>query len=480
MVDSVRVWAQHEFGAADLGDARRKRRLLEMAESAARRPAGKVSAVFTRSKDREGAYDFLESPHAPQAAFAESMFKCTAERTRGEKVVYVPIDLTALSLTDIDGEKFGPVGSPNRPVRGLMVANAMAVTTHGVPMGLIDQQYWMRDETEVMTKNARTERNQNRPFEDKQGTRFTSAAENAVRRLGAVGVVPWVIIDREGDNRGIILRLANMACAFTVRASWNRSVGKYRSSWKLRDELEAQPSLCATQVELPRNGARRARTAVLEVRAVRANVRFDRDDERASLELFAVLVQEKGRRRDAKAPLDWLLYTNLPVTDAEGALKIIAAYRARWRIEEFHRTWKSGACNIETTQLRSFEAVAKWATILSAVSTRIERLKYLARNDPSLPATAELEAIEVEALLAERRSRTDRRVRLPRVPTIGDATNWIAEMGGWMGQKTSGPPGSTTIARGLQVLAVYTRALVDLRRGDARPHPRGVKEESIG
>jgi hypothetical protein len=51
-----------------------------MAEAAARRPAGKVSAVFTRSKEREGAYDFLESPHAPRAAFAESMFMCTAGR----------------------------------------------------------------------------------------------------------------------------------------------------------------------------------------------------------------------------------------------------------------------------------------------------------------------------------------------------------------------------------------------------------------
>jgi hypothetical protein len=451
-----------------------------MAQTAARRPGGKGSAVFTRSKDREGAYDFLESPHAPQAAFAESMFACTAERTRGEKIVYVPIDLTCLSLTDVAGEKFGPVGSPNQPVRGLMVANAMAVTTDGVPMGLIDQQYWMRDETEEMAKGARTRRNQGRPFEDKQGSRFTAAAERAVRRLGAVGVaLPWVIIDREGDNRDIVFRLMDMPCAFTVRASWNRKVGEPRSTWTLREELEAQPNLCTAKLKLPRNGRRRARTVTLEVRAVRANVRFDRDD-RASLDLFAVLVRERGRPRGAKDSIDWLLYTNLPVTNAGDALKILAAYRARWRIEEFHRTWKSGACNVETTQLRSFEAVAKWATILSAVSTRIERLKYLARNEPGLPATTELEPIEIEALLAERRSRVGRRVRLPKKPTIGDATTWIAEMGGWMGHKTSGPPGSTTIARGLQVLAIYTRALVDLRRGDARHRPRGVKEESIG
>ena len=109
------------------------------------------------------------------------------------------------------------------------------------------------------------------------------------------------------------------------------------------------------------------------------------------------------------------------------------------------------------------------------MSTRIERLKYLARNEPDQPATIELEPIEVEALLAERRARVGRGVRLPKQPKIGEATAWIAEMGGWMGEKTSGPLGSTTIARGLQVLAIYTRALVDLRSGGARSHPAGVR-----
>jgi hypothetical protein len=463
MASTVRSWAMEQFGSAELGDARRKRRLLEMAEAAARRPAGKVSAVFTRSKEREGAYDFLESPHAPREAFAESMFKCTAERARGQGAVYVSIDLTALSLTDLDKEKFGPVGSPNRPVRGLMVANALAIGMDGVPLGLVDQQFWMRDETEVLTKNARTARNQRRPFEDKQGARFTSAAESAVRRLDAVGVLPWVIIDREGDNRDILFRLMEMKCAFTVRASWNRKVGEPNNTWTLRDELETEPCLCTTEITLPRHGKRAARTATLEVRAARATVRFDRHD-RATLDLFAVLVRDKDRRGSKTEPLDWLLYTNVPILDADAALKIIAAYRARWRVEEFHRTWKSGACNVETTQLRSFEAVAKWATILSAVSTRIERLKYLARNEPDQPATVELEPVEIEALLAERRGRVGRGVRLPKEPTVGQVTDWIAEMGGWMGPKTSGPPGSVTIARGLQVLAIYTQALVDLQR----------------
>jgi hypothetical protein len=53
---SVARWAEEEFAHARLGDARRTRRLVAIAAGAAANPAGKVSAVFDRAKDREGAY----------------------------------------------------------------------------------------------------------------------------------------------------------------------------------------------------------------------------------------------------------------------------------------------------------------------------------------------------------------------------------------------------------------------------------------
>ncbi|MEO6576343.1 MAG: IS4 family transposase, partial [Polyangiaceae bacterium] len=119
---------------------------------------------------------------------------------------------------------------------------------------------------------------------------------------------------------------------------------------------------------------------------------------------------------------------------------------------------------VESAQLRSIEAVIKWATILAAVATRIERMKYLSRNQPDLPASVELEPIEIEALKIERRDRKKRQKPvLPEMPTLAEATRWIAEMGGWMGEKSSGPPGSITLARGLDRLAIYTHALTVVR-----------------
>jgi hypothetical protein len=112
----------------------------------------------------------------------------------------------------------------------------------------------------------------------------------------------------------------------------------------------------------------------------------------------------------------------------------------------------------------------KWATILAAVAIRIERLKYLSREHPTLPASVELEPVEIDALRAVHRARArdqGKKVRVPRTErplTIGEATTWIAELGGWMGERRSGKPGSISLARGLEHLAIYTRALIDFRR----------------
>jgi len=104
--------------------------------------------------------------------------------------------------------------------------------------------------------------------------------------------------------------------------------------------------------------------------------------------------------------------------------------------------------------------MVKWATILATVATRIERLKYLSRNKPELPATVELSALEMEALKICHKDRLGKRApKLPDIPTIADACQWIAELGGHMRLKSSGPPGSVTIARGLERLSYYTHAL---------------------
>ena len=100
LVDDARAWARETFGDAALGDARRTDRLVRVAETALRRPAGCITEVFTRDADRQGAYALLESPAVPLAAVAEAAFGATVTQllTRGVS----PVSYTHLTLPTSD------------------------------------------------------------------------------------------------------------------------------------------------------------------------------------------------------------------------------------------------------------------------------------------------------------------------------------------------------------------------------------------
>jgi hypothetical protein len=139
---------------------------------------------------------------------------------------------------------------------------------------------------------------------------------------------------------------------------------------------------------------------------------------------------------------------------------IISAYAHRWKIEELHRVWKSGACCVEQSQLRSSERVIKWAILTVATAARIERLRVLARTQPDASALAEFNGYELRALILMKRKYAKRTEAIPDdTPTIAKAVRWIADLGGHAGHVSSGKPGAVTLRRGLEFIAPVAIAL---------------------
>jgi hypothetical protein len=71
-----------------------------------------------------------------------------------------------------------------------------------------------------------------------------------------------------------------------------------------------------------------------------------------------------------------------------------------------------------------------------------------------LSAAEELTCSEIEALVLLKSRRKKKNEQISEHPTIAEATLWIAEMGGYTGKSSGGPPGSITIARGLERLGI--------------------------
>jgi hypothetical protein len=436
-----------------------------MAAQAAKHPSGRISEVFETDAERQGAYDFIESPHFGAEAIRHASSSSTAQRCSMEPWVYVPVDGTSLKLWDGTGEKdFGAIGTYRNGATGIKLYNAIAVSDGGAPVGVAAQVWWRRPRERVIRRH----RNARKPSEKETGFLLECVDQvTAAFAAHAPHTRCWFQIDRGGDTQDVLPHLDRSSHWFTVRAHADRPVrarsGQPHYLW---ETLRRQPVLGHLRVELPRTDQRPARVTQMAVRSARITLtlRNKWNRQRRYLPVNAVLVREVWPASVDR--IEWLLLTNHPVASFDEARQVTRGYMQRWRIEEFHKTWKTGACNVEHTQLRESERVVRWATLLSAVAVRIERLKYLSRTEPDTLASVEFSPHEIEALVLLRTRRKKRNEIVPDQPTIGQATLWIAELGGYTGKSSGGPPGAITLARGLERLQPAAELLQVVRASD--------------
>ncbi len=468
------AWAQDQFGQVRVGDSRRTTRLVAMATRAAQSPSGKVSDVFCRDKERQGAYDLLESGQVDPVALVVAQAEATARQCANEPFVFVPIDGSSVTLADrTAGKDFGSVGTLSDGNRGLKVISALAISPKGMPLGLFTQVWWARTQARRQSKKQKRKRNLKRDVQEKETRYWLEAIQDACAHAKATNAKLWLQLDREADNKHILLELADCGQQFTVRGSWDRLIDATGNDKQyLRQWLDREAPGGEYRLEISAAPKRTARLARIVVRWACVTLRLRNVPRYGEcwLDVTVVWAREEGTCPAGEKPVDWLLLTNAPVGNFQQAQSVIHGYTQRWRIEEFHRTWKTGSCNVEQTQLRSQQAVRIWATLLAAVAVRIERLKILARTEPQQPADIELTRHEIRALIVLKRQQKKRtEVITDAMPTIGQATLWIAELGGYTGKSSGGPPGSITIRRGLDRLlpaAQLLQALEDQERSD--------------
>lgn len=448
-------WAQDEFGHVDFGDVRRTNRLISLATCVALTPGGRVSDVTKSAARQQGAYDFLESSLVSPAAILVAVAIACVARTEGLPFVFQIIDGSSLRLMDTKGKKgLGSIGSRRQKARGLKVISSMSVDPDGVPLGLAGQTWWAR--------GARKMSASRRVAKDKETQYWLDTIKETTEtyRTYSPDTKLCFLIDREGDSRLVLNELIETGHWFTVRSCHDRAV--FGDKNRLRQSLEASKPLGEYWLDVPAGPKRTARHAKMVVRAIRVELRIrdKRSGKKSTIVLNAVLAKEKGTVPKGEKAIDWCLLTNLPIDSFEQVCEIVKGYTRRWRIEDFHKAWKSGVCRVEETQLRSRPAIIKWATILAANAMRAERIKHLARTEPKLPASALLNEYEIKALIMLKRASKKQTEQVPnKMPTIAQATIWIAELGGYTGKSSGGPPGTITIGRGLETILPAARIL---------------------
>ncbi len=445
-------WAREQLASADFGDVRRVDRAIAMLGRAAEHPAGQLTQVFHDGAELQAAYDFVEGA-VPASSLVDAFADATLDAASQPGFAYVVIDGTSLTLTDRTKRKdFGSVGSRSLPTRGLKVIDAIGLSLDGVPLGLLDLHCWARGPKSTASRFLRRRAGQT------EVRHWVEVIEGVRDRVDKAGIRAHLVIDREGDCAEILRAVGHDSGESTIRAAQRQRVcaGKKRSLWQT---MKRRPISGKHFVHVPKSSKRRSRTAVLDIR--HARVVLDLPDRqqgvRVPFEVTVVWAKERGPPFGDE-PLEWMLLTSDRILKCADAIAVIDRYCLRWRVEDFHRTWKRGRCCVEDSQLHDRDHVVRWATMLAAVALRVERLKHLARTEPDAPATVELSLHEVNTLReAKRRGFTKRTERITDdIPNIRTAVRWIARMGGFHG-KEHVEPGAMTIGRGLQELLTLAR-----------------------
>jgi hypothetical protein len=439
-------WVEEEFGRVDLGDKRLEERVKIVADDFFARPQANVpEACGTRAKTK-AAYRLFDHKAVTMEAVVQSHYQATEARISKEKIVLAVQDTTELNyFTHQQTEGLGPIGTKQDGAVGLLLHDTMAFTPEGVPLGLLDLQCWARDGKTFGKRALRHEL----PIEEKESRKWLQSYEAAAKVQKRCPQTLIVSVgDRESDIYELFVKARDIpeGPKVLVRARQDRLLAEGQGHlWPMLGEKEINGTV---EVQVPRRGNRPARKALLEVRFARVTLKPPkRKTELGNVTICAVLAQERDAPEGIEA-LEWMLLTTQQVETSDDASMVLIWYSRRWGIEVYHRTLKSG-CKIEERQLGHAERIEACLAVDLVVAWRIFFLTKMGRETPDVPCTVFFEEYEWKALVAHI---TQNPVPPFVPPTLREAVRMVASLGGFLGRKGDGEPGTKTTWIGLQRL----------------------------
>ena len=444
---SIDPWVFRELGLASLRDARLTARALRLASDLAAHPALSLSSLYVSDwAGLKAAYRFFDNPKVTPAKLLEPHQAATWERGASEGLVLIAQDTTSFNFTHHAATTgLGPIGSGTE--QGFLLHSALALTTAGVPLGLVAQIVWARD-PETRGKSARRKQ---LPIEAKESYRWLQVQQQIADHVPN-GTRTVLMGDRESDIYDLFIMPRHPGQELLVRAAWDRKLVDPPEQ-HLWAAAEAAAVIGTMTITVPSKPGRPERQALLALRSAVIQIArpADRSASTPAAPPMTVVLAREIAPPDGAKPIEWLLFTTLEVATAADAERIVTWYSYRWRIERLHFTLKTGGSHVEDLQLASRKRLERAVTLYSIVSWRLLWMTYQVRIDPNQSPTVAFSSAEIAVL--ERLVTTQKPARPPGHPlTLRDAVRAMAQLGGFLGRKSDGEPGVKTLWRGYRQL----------------------------
>jgi hypothetical protein len=440
------LWATTVLGKARFPDGRLNQRAISFLAQQSERPGQGILQGSPRPAAAKGNYRLLENRRVKPEHFWEPIHEYTGRRLGHAGRIVSIQDTTTLMFPHLH-ETVG-LGTADREVEeALWMHSCLAARPNGEVLGLVHNQVWARPLAEFHKARERKKL----PIEDKESFKWIAGIRAVTALCGKYNSAAKLVhvFDSEGDIHEVFEEILSLGHDAVIRCGRDRSVeGPYGH---VRATLAAGAVLDRYVVEVPREKGRPKRQARVEMRSASLVLHpKSAYPGRKPLAINALWVHEPEPPPGVE-PLDWVLLTTLPVGTADQCREVVALYKLRWLIEDFHLILKSG-CKVEETQLKTADRIEELAAILSAVAVRILQLRQRARTAPDSPCTEILSEDEWRVLWIYFHRRPVPSGLSP--PTIREAARMIGQLGGYLGRKCDGMPGVRVLWKGWITLQI--------------------------
>lgn len=449
-----------ELQGIELGDCRLEKRSERIIELLAANPEASINAACGEWSETIAAYRFFNNPAVTPEQILKPHREATKRRLRDHPVVLIVQDTTELDFTKHPPKDAQCLNTAER--FGLYEHVQLAVTPDKLCLGVMEAELFDRA-PETLGKTA--ERN-SLPIEQKESFRWLQGYRSACKLKAECPETQIVsIADREADIYDIFVEAQQQQSGpradFIIRAKLDRSTPERNLAagpavfCKVRDEV-AQSELRATRtIDLSQTPQRAARQACLAIRGITVPVKPPHERSHLpSVTYNVVLVEEVGGPGD-DTDVSWLLITRLPIETIEQVFKIIDYYVARWTVEVYFRTLKTG-CRVEDIQLETTHRLKNCLAFYKIIAWRVLHLTYLNRTCPTLPCTAVFDDSEWKSVW-----RVVAQKPLPKSPpTLSQLMKLLTQLGGYNNRATEAPAGPQPIWVGLRRMTDFAIAWI--------------------
>jgi hypothetical protein len=463
------------FGAARLGDRRRTRSLVDLANRFAKHPGGSLPQKCRDPNTLRRCYDLMNNPQVSHAAVLQPHSQHTLQRVYQHRgVVLFLHDATELDLsghTTLHAE-LGQIGTGGR--LGYLCHNSLAVVPDDqrTVLGLVGQVLHVRDHVPPdETRKHKRERESRESLLWLKGVEGVQAATTrCLRRLRwpehPEGLRVVDVCDCAADTFEFLWFQQQHQREYVIRSNQNRGIRRGHLDTGpedlLHDYLRTLPARGSRVIQIHAHENQPAREATVAVAwaAVTLLVPETKNGNYPNqpLKVWGLRVWETAAPAGVDEPVEWFLLVPVAVTALADAWRRVDWYVRRWVVEEFHKAQKTG-CDIEGPQFETGAALQPMVALLSVIAVHLLTLRQWSR-DPALAGQAATEVVEpdfVEVLSAWRWGSV-------RVLTVREFFLALARLGGHQNRQGDKSPGWLVLWRGWESLQSMVEGVRAVRR----------------